>query len=145
MRLYLTLLSLILLSACSLQKSSIAATGVNAKIVATEGHLFADTLKQHLNPNLPQTLKIELSEEKTKRITNSYRGGSASSYRLLLAVEVRVYHGPKLLLDTKLSQSSFSLDNKTYLANQLQQQAEYQDLRKILARRLVKQLAILQL
>lgn len=128
-----------LLSACGFHTPH-QEVALNAKIIAKAHNPFAIAFKKHLNPNIAQSLTLQIGDEIFKKQTASYKSnGEINSYNLNLSVPIQVFDRNKkrLFIDTLTAKSHIKRIIATQ-AHRLQIEENHQQLRDSLVKKLLR-------
>lgn len=120
-----------------------AKLATNAVINAPAHNKFADTLKKHLNPNIVPSFNVQIGNEVLKQHNAAYnKSNQVSGYNLSLSVPIQVFDRNKkpLLIDTLVAKSYIKRIIKTQ-SDKLQIAQKYQQLRNVLAKKLLRKLS----
>lgn len=135
------ILTATLLSACGFHTPHKNNT-FNAALTAAAHNPFANALKQHLNPNLAQSMHLKISDEVFKQQNASYKSNNEiNSYNLSLSVSIQVFdRNKKILLNDTLTAKSHLNRITATQADKLQINQNRKQLRETLIKRLLRKL-----
>ncbi|MDC9715430.1 MAG: hypothetical protein PSN36_06425 [Gammaproteobacteria bacterium] len=128
-----------LLSACGFHTPN-NAVSINASVTSSNNNIFAAELKKHFDPQVQQSLRVEIGNEVQKQQTVAYKkNDDISSYTLTLAIPVKVFRGKKMLLSKDLT-ASITANELSTQADRLQVNRSYIQLRSTIVKRLLRRL-----
>jgi outer membrane lipopolysaccharide assembly protein LptE/RlpB len=133
------------LSACGFHAPR-QASDINAVIVASENNTFAEAFKRYLDPAAIPSVVLQIGFVTRKQQSTTYKADNqVRSYTLDLSVPIKIFDQNKKLLLLQIFSASSHLNKITDTqTDTLQIKEAYQQLQDIIARKVLRRLAIIE-
>ncbi len=134
----ITLLGVVLtiLFSCNVN-NTISNKQIQAYVRANNNNKIANIIKNNITNNKSSNIIIDIGDEKQSKNISTISKNIATGHKLTLQTFVKISKNNKLIFNKTITNSIYSNDANSYLANSLQDEFNYNNLRAKIAHKLL--------